>query len=432
MNVELTIPFPFPIVVEDDNLNVDILTERYAFWDSPAIFQWFEARGYTLYKRMPTGEYDLMPNNYTVPRLPSEPFVQAEYPHPYHENYSAYSKDYIRCAQDTSGKVVFAQDSQCRHVAIKLVPNDTNEIRILQFLRRQSPETLKEHCLIPILDILPIKGFSFAVMPRWGSSIYNPAPNTLRDVVGIIHSMLKGLSFPHHHNIIHRDICLRNVLVNHFSNDHAGPVNPTRVKLRSAGNLSYAIFDFDVSVMVPPDVEKSEFRLPYKMSWCGSYNHPFDTAQGEFDYDPFAYDVGTMGREFCQEYQHLSASLPLLAPLLDGMITRNISRRFTAAQALQFLETELGQLPDKHLEQEFYEATDVTEYDKYDRWRLLPSNLVQKWAVYKEPPLPATTRFLRWLYSFESLVHVIPFVRRAAFHVWRFPYRFSSAIRLRH
>ncbi|KAJ3506406.1 hypothetical protein NLJ89_g6886 [Agrocybe chaxingu] len=390
MNAELTIPFPFPAVVEDDNLNVDILTERYAFWDSPATFQWFEARGYTLYKRMPTEEYALMPNNYTVPRLPSEPFVRAEYPYPYHENYSAFSKDYIRY-----------------------------ELRILQFLRHQNLETLKEHCLIPILDILPVKGFSFAVMPRWGSSIYNPAPNTLRDVVAIIHSMLK-------------DICLRNVLVNHFSNDHAGPVNPTREKLRCADQLSYAIFDFDVSIMVPPEVEKSEFRLPYKMSWCGSYNHPFDTVQGEFDYDPFAYDVGTMGREFCQEYQHLSASLPLLAPLLDGMTTRNISRRFTAEQALQFLETELGQLSDKHLEQEFFEATDVIEYDKYDRWHQLPSNFVQKWAVYKEPPLPATTRFLRWLYSFESLVHVIPFVRRAAFHIWRFPYRPSSAIRLRH
>ncbi|CAA7268460.1 unnamed protein product [Cyclocybe aegerita] len=269
------------------------------------------------------------------------------------------------------GKVAFAQDTQFRHVAIKLVPEGTDELRILQLLSRQSPQTLRENCLIPVLGFLPIKGFWFVIIPRWGTSISLPRLETLQNVVQIMHSMLKGLTFLHSLNIVHRDLCLRNVLVNHFSSDHSKHYNPWRAELRQAGSLLHAIFDFDLSVIAPPDVKKSEFRLPYDMSWYGSYNQPFDTAQGEFDYDPFAFDVGTMGREFCDWFQHLSADLPLLAPLLDGMTTRNIPRRLTASQALHFLEARLQELSDADLQRPFYETTEHPDYDRYDRWHLV-------------------------------------------------------------
>ncbi|CAA7268461.1 unnamed protein product [Cyclocybe aegerita] len=102
MDTDLTIPFQFPVPAEDMNIEEDILTERFAFWDSPTTFKWFEARGYTLYKRMPTGEDDLVPNFYTVPRLPSQNVVEAEYPYPYHESYTCNGKEYTRCAKDCS------------------------------------------------------------------------------------------------------------------------------------------------------------------------------------------------------------------------------------------------------------------------------------------------------------------------------------------
>ncbi|KAJ3505858.1 hypothetical protein NLJ89_g7192 [Agrocybe chaxingu] len=325
MDIDLTIPFEFPVPAEDMNIEEDILTERFAFWDSPTTFKWFEARGYTLYKRMPTGEDDLVPNFYTVPQLASPNVVEAEYPYPYHENYTqCNAEEYTRCVKDFSvessslfslkvihlphsfglqGKVAFAQDTQLRHVAIKLVTEGTDELRILQLLSRQSPQTLRENCLIPVLGFLPIEGFCFVIMPRWGTSVHLPRFETTTNVVQVMHSMLKGLTFLHGLNIVHRDLCLRNVLVNHFSSDHSKHHNPWRAELRQAGSLLHAIFDFDLSVIAPPDAKKSEFRLPYDMSWCGSYNQPFDTAQGEFDYDPFAFDVGTMGREFCNWFQ---------------------------------------------------------------------------------------------------------------------------------
>jgi hypothetical protein len=100
-----------------------------------------------------------------------------------------------------------------------------------------------------------------------------------------------------------QDIKIDNVLVNHFGADSSLANNEVRSELRSDGKLIYALFDFDISIMAPPDAKKGEYRLPYHMSWWGSFNQPMDTAQGEFDYDPFAFDVGMLGSEFCQVYQ---------------------------------------------------------------------------------------------------------------------------------
>jgi hypothetical protein len=62
--------------------------------------------------------------------------------------------------------VVFAQNIQGRHVAIKLVLDDSDEYRIMCFLREQDLDTLQENCIIPILDLMRFKGFWAAVMPR--------------------------------------------------------------------------------------------------------------------------------------------------------------------------------------------------------------------------------------------------------------------------
>lgn len=105
---------------------------------------------------------------------------------------------------------MFAQDALKRHVAIKLVRDNTDEYRVLRFLTQQDPSMLKENCVIPVLDLLPTEGFWFAVMPRyvrgqlstsiladvnlfwrWGSSIYVPRPLFLYEAVDIIHARLK-------------------------------------------------------------------------------------------------------------------------------------------------------------------------------------------------------------------------------------------------
>jgi hypothetical protein len=93
------------------------------------------------------------------------------------------------------------------------------------------------------------------------------------------------------------------LLINHFSDDGSALINENQVKLRREGKLIYALIDFDVSLMAPPDIKREDYRLPYGESFIGSGNQPYDTSQGEFDYDPFAYDVGSTGVEFCNHFQ---------------------------------------------------------------------------------------------------------------------------------
>ena len=49
---------------------------------------------------------------------------------------------------------------------------NSDEYRILRFLKEQNLETLQENCVIPVLDLLPANGFWLAVMPRFGDAFY--------------------------------------------------------------------------------------------------------------------------------------------------------------------------------------------------------------------------------------------------------------------
>ena len=91
--MQLTIPFPFPLKVQDLVGNEEefdaMLLERFKFWDSESTFLWFKARGYTLYQAArndPTSLYYDPTSSTTFPRIPSERFVNASYPWPYHDD----------------------------------------------------------------------------------------------------------------------------------------------------------------------------------------------------------------------------------------------------------------------------------------------------------------------------------------------------------
>jgi hypothetical protein len=73
--------------------------------------------------------------------------------------------------------------------------------------------------------------------------------------------------------------------------------------LKLTDKLQYCLCDFDLSVMLPPSVDPTQYRLPYQRSWEGSEWQTHDTSQGEFDYNPFAFDVGMLGVIFCMAYQ---------------------------------------------------------------------------------------------------------------------------------
>ncbi|PPQ86316.1 hypothetical protein CVT25_005617 [Psilocybe cyanescens] len=430
---QASIQITFPLVPGQDG----DFSERQVFWDSPATIQWFKAHGYTLYRRV-----DDSFTTYPVISALNVATTEANYPYACYDLGGPEAMSELPRADEYTGKVAFAQDSLNRHVAIKIVRAETDEYRILHFLSQQKLETLKENCVIPVLDLLPIEGFWFAVMPRWsvsavlkpmnsrwGIAIMYPPLYYMHEAVTIIHSLLKGLTYLHEHNIVHHDISPKNILVNHFAydEDRTLPEHNTRGDLRSRNRLLYAMFDFDISIMLPLKEDRKAFRLPYYELW-GNYNTITDTDAGEFDYSPFVFDVGAMGALICNRFQHASLDLPMLAPLLDRMTTWDLDRRFTASEALQFFEERKSELTEEQLQADLYEAQIRFRYDNYDRWEGLPLDFVEKWKAYRTAPLPWHLRFLRRLRQLPYFYYVMPITRRFFYRLSILPRRLFTLI----
>jgi hypothetical protein len=104
-------------------------------------------------------------------------------------------------------------------------------------------------------------------------------------------------------SFLKQDIKMGNVLIDYFSN-YTDVTSIMRSELRAQDSVTYAIFDFDISTMLPQTSRLDECRLPYQESWKGTPGScPYDTAQGEFDFDPFAWDVCALGMTLCGSFQ---------------------------------------------------------------------------------------------------------------------------------
>jgi hypothetical protein len=80
------------------------------------------------------------------------------------------------------------------------------------------------------------------------------------------------------------------------------------------------------------------------------------------------------------------------------MTTRFITKRFTAAQALAFLDARLEEASASDLAKSCALASSaIAEYDCYDRWQGLPPAFVKKWEVYRQLPIPLRVKLLRKL-----------------------------------
>ena len=71
---------------------------------------------------------------------------------------------------------------------------------------------------------------------------------------------------------------------------------PSRQARRDDGLSTYALIDFDSGHIFPENAALTECRLKPRQP---GYEHPYDTAQGEPDYNPFAWDIGNMGAYIC-------------------------------------------------------------------------------------------------------------------------------------
>ncbi|KAF8526764.1 hypothetical protein JB92DRAFT_1071880 [Gautieria morchelliformis] len=366
----------------------------FAFWYSTS--SWLAERGYTLFEyRHHWGDSYLGHVTHWAPKLNNVSVSDVEHPFsktggdPEGLPVSPLSADCI------AERIGFAQDSLERHVALRLTKKSSDEYKILQFLIEQSVGLSLERFegVLPHLDLLDFGDHSIVVMPRWGEDAFHPWFSTIGEAIDYMRYWLKGLSFLHKHHIVHRS---GNILVNHFGAFADNSSNDLRRKLRRDGRLVYAIMDFDISMIFPPTATREECRLPSHLSWIGGQSQPHDTRQGELDYDPFAFDVGCLGVLFCECFQHFTRIVPMFAPLMDRMTTRDISRRFTASQALEFLESFASELTLEQLE---FPAPPwnptLPPYDKYDRWAGLPDTFIKDWDNFREPKPTFQIRLLR-------------------------------------
>ncbi|KAG5341553.1 hypothetical protein C0989_009470 [Termitomyces sp. Mn162] len=290
------------------------------------------------------------------------------------------------------------------HVAIKAVLFGSKEYRILEYLQNQgvpaSPDEFQN--VIPVLDILSCDGLKLSTFTQnsaWSASLR------------LFQRLRRYLNSD-------QDIKIENILVNHFDRYHFDGRNAHRRSLCIQGKLTYALFDFSHSTMFPQSVRLDECRLPSYISF-GTYplQRPDDTHQGEIDFNPFAFDVGMLGIVFCNEFQHLTTLAPMLAPLFDMMTTRNVSRRFTAAEALAFFEEQVQPL-SPGLEKVGYRSRGSPSYppryDTFDRWQDLDPDFVEKWAKFRDAPVPFHVRLLRRLCERSWGWHLVNRIRYIA------------------
>ena len=76
-----------------------------------------------------------------------------------------------------------------------------------------------------------------------------------------------------------------------------------RADLRKAGRLDYALNDFDLSMLLPPDTSIETFRLPIVEIYPGVGEKPYEASCGQIDFNPFAYDVACLGIELANTFQ---------------------------------------------------------------------------------------------------------------------------------
>ncbi|CAK5280441.1 unnamed protein product [Mycena citricolor] len=422
---EKDLMIPFSLDEYEDRLIPEFrLEDRLAFWDGP-IRAFLCERGYALYRIcsvLDGTDCSLMYPALDTPHRSALDDDRYAYMDPdeqgcvFRNPEEGLEKDYFHCrgrayARENRGRAAYAQsiDRPDRHVAIKLVRNESVEIHTLKLIYETSKRE-PVRGLIPVLEIIPFRGHWLVVMPRWGEDIMSPFPTLVGPTLSLIEDLLAGLAFLHSHNIVHRvmfplplyewfahvtqDHSYKNILVNHIPVvRHEEIYDPplTRDPLRNAGFLQHAIFDFDVALVFP---DRSSARLPYTLFWLGSHKPTDEIFQGEYDYDPFAADVSILGGYLCRDLQYHTPHVPILAPLFDGMLHWHVPSRLTASQALDLLRSlraEYSDLDKQPLSVIKRQSVPVSEYDRSIMVTSLPDALEYKPYWHSHPHQTETT-----------------------------------------
>ncbi|OSC99020.1 hypothetical protein PYCCODRAFT_1374017 [Trametes coccinea BRFM310] len=350
------------------------------FW--PQCDDWLSARGYKLYprKRLESSSIGVSWRWYIPARSTSAPYPFATC------SRKDGSKAYIN---PLPLRIAFAQDLRGRDVVIKLVNLDTDEHHIYEELLHCDELLNPGAGVLPPVAILrtPFR-YSFVVMPRWGPVGYLSHFETVADVMHFMRCTLQGLVLLHSHRIAHRDIFNNNILVDYYSHDvFADEIGPVLAEYRRTHKVYYSLFDFNLSIKLPPSTSLRDCLRPAReaMTTCSPYEPP-DVALGEYAYNPFAFDVACLGNMFMVNFNAVVSVVPLLAPLFDKMTTPLVRQRFTAQEALEFLESIGARLPPDSctasitLEPDWECQNNATGY-----WTKTPPGFSELWSPYKIP-----------------------------------------------
>ncbi|KAL1942066.1 hypothetical protein VTO73DRAFT_6596 [Trametes versicolor] len=251
-------------------------------------------------------------------------------------------------------------------------------------------------------------------MPRWGHMGGIKHLRSVGEALQFMRCTSQGLRTLHENRIVHRDISEWNMMVNYYN-----PYSPKYPRhlidgCRSPSDVHYCLLDFDISRIFPRDVPTQACRRPSVESYEGTpIYHPLETSCGEHDYDPFAYDVGSLGNLYKINLSSMVPTVPLLAPLFDKMTTYAVAERFTAAEAADFLEAAIASLPESARDTPVSLRCDwecFVHPDLY--WARTTAEFRDRWAHFRAPRLPWISSLLMRLLESERGWPVLCFVRR--------------------
>ncbi|KZS89808.1 hypothetical protein SISNIDRAFT_389578, partial [Sistotremastrum niveocremeum HHB9708] len=233
-------------------------------------------------------------------------------------------------------------------VALKLLPTDTKELPIWQYL--SSSERLvdtRNHC-VPLLAVHPLPDTDdlvLAVMPLL-LNYRTPRFDTVGEVLSLVYHLIQGLTFLHEHNVTHLDICAQNTMYDPGSEIYPKGFHPVRPSVytpdpksprlvsshphssRTLAPVKFYFIDFGESVMFE-SFEKRHFI-------SGSVGHYLNLPEFAEDkpYDPFPLDVRALGETFKEGVLSDYTNLELLDPLVSKMRADEPTQRPSAADAL--------------------------------------------------------------------------------------------------
>ncbi|KAF8899593.1 hypothetical protein CPB84DRAFT_1780143 [Gymnopilus junonius] len=286
-------------------------------WDFLRPF--FTTRGYTLYKRR---------NLVLTPETFPKPTALQSYPYA-----RRVASDSALTIHMISTRVWGARDKSGRDVIIKLVSEastPSDELKALRFLNNKEMRSDPRNHTIPMLELLKFDNFIFAVMPKWDYAVV-PDFSMVSELMEFAKAMLEVLEFLHEHHIAHGDLISQNIGMNVLYTRHDFPKG-----LRNPGEVRYAVYDFDNTLLFPSNVEKENIQVTRSIVFEFGPNP-------SGPYNPFKADVLQLGMTLQTRIRHIEDTVPEIGPFFDYMLDSDEAKRPTARDAhMRFLEIYRG------------------------------------------------------------------------------------------